>query len=91
MKMMNKKKLLKEFETIPDYRVHKHKIVYPLHEIIFLTLSALLQGQTTYDDIHTWMKYNANGKFFKRLFGKRKVRIPSYQHMHFILHSQNNT
>ncbi len=90
MKMRNKNKLLEQFKQIPDYRVHKHKIQYPLHEILFMTLCALLQGQTQYDDIHLWMEYNANGKFFKKLFGKRKVRIPSYQHLHLMLVNVNN-
>ena len=36
------------------------------------------------------MKSNANGKFFKRLFGKRKVRVPSYSHLHHILINIDN-
>ena len=90
MRMMNKNKLFEQFKQIPDYRKHTHKIVYPLEEILFMTLCALLQGQVEYDGIHSWMKANANGKFFKRLFGKRKVRVPSYQHLHFMLVNVNN-
>ncbi len=90
MKMMNKNKLFEQFKQIPDYRKHTHKIVYPLEEILFMTLCSLLQGQVNYDDIYYWMKANANGKFFKRLFGKRKVRVPSYSHLHHILVNIDN-
>jgi len=92
MKTKNKNKLLEQFKQIPDYRVDKHKIIYPLPEILFLTLCALLQGQTTYEDIHIWMKYNANSKFFKRLFKKRKIKVPSYSHLHrMLVNVDNNT
>ena len=90
MKMKNKNMLFEQFKEIPDYRKHKHKIVYPLEEILFMTLCALLQGRVDYDDIHYWMKSNANGKFFKRLFGKRKVRVPSYSHLHHMLVNIDN-
>jgi len=90
MKTKNKNKLLEQFKQIPDYRVDKHKIIYPLPEILFLTLCALLQGQTTYEDIHIWMKYNANGKDFKRLFKKRKIKVPSYSHLHRMLVNVDN-
>ena len=50
--MKNKNKLFEQFKEIPDYRKHKHKIVYPLEEILFMTLCALLQGRVDYDDIH---------------------------------------
>jgi len=90
MKTKNKIKLLEQFKQIPDYRVDKHKIIYSLPEILFMSLCALLQGQTTYDDIHTWMKHNANGKFFKRLFKKRKVKVPSYSHLHHMLVNIDN-
>jgi predicted transposase YbfD/YdcC len=55
-----------------------------------MTLCALLQGRVDYDDIHYWMKSNANSKFFKRLFGKRKVRVPSYSHLHHMLVNIDN-
>jgi predicted transposase YbfD/YdcC len=88
--MKNKNKLLEEFKQIPDYRVDKHKIQYQLHEILFMTLCALLQGQVQYDDIHSWMVVNANGKSFKRLFGKRKVKVPSYGHLCLMLVNIDN-
>lgn len=90
MKLKNKRELLKQFEQIPDFRVHRHKIVYPLSEILFLTLCALLQGRTDYDEIHSWIVHNANGKFLKKLFGKRKVRTPSYSTLHNILINTDN-
>ncbi len=49
---MNKNKLFEQFKQIPDYRKHTHKIVYPLEEILFMTLCSLLQGQVNYDDIY---------------------------------------
>lgn len=90
MKLKNKKELLRCFEQIPDFRVHRHKIIYPLSEVLFLTLCALLQGKTDYDKIHSWMLYNANSKLFKKLFSKRKVRVPSYSTLHNILVNIDN-
>ena len=52
------KELLKSLEEIPDFRVDIRKIKYPLHEILFMVLFALLKGNTTFKDIRDWMIYN---------------------------------
>jgi len=38
MKFRLKKKLLKQLEAIADFRRHREQIVYPLHEILFMSL-----------------------------------------------------
>jgi predicted transposase YbfD/YdcC len=90
MKLKNKKRLFEEFKSIPDFRTHRHKIQYPLEEILFLTLFALLQGVSEYRAIHTWCIYNANSKIFKRIFDKRHVRVPSFSTLHMILSNVDN-
>ena len=90
MKLKNKKRLFEEFKSIPDFRAHRHKIQYPLEEILFLTLFALLQGVSEYRAIHTWCIYNANSKIFKRIFDKRHVRVPSFSTLHMILSNVDN-
>jgi len=42
------KQLLEAIKTIPDYRVDTGKIEYPLHEVLFMTLFALLKGNTAF-------------------------------------------
>ena len=42
MKMKQKKALLKQLESIEDFREHEGKIIYPLSEIIFITLFGIL-------------------------------------------------
>ena len=44
MKMKKKKELFKELKKVSDFRVDKHKIEYPLYEILFMTLFGLLKG-----------------------------------------------
>ena len=90
MKLKNKNRLFERFKSIPDFRTHKHKIKYPLAETLFMTIFALLQGNTTYDKIHLWCMHNANGKIFKKIFGKRKVNLPSYSNFHKMLSNTNN-
>ena len=46
MELKRKKELLEALKTIPDYRVDTGKIKYPLHEVLFMTLFALIQGNT---------------------------------------------
>ena len=38
MKVKQKKKLLKALDCIKDFRQHKEQIVYPLSEILFVSL-----------------------------------------------------
>ena len=44
MKLRRKKGLLKQLSEIEDFRKHREQIVYPLHEILFLTIFGLLKG-----------------------------------------------
>lgn len=90
MKLKNKKRLFEEFKSIPDFRTHKHKVQFPLEEIVFMSLFALLQGVCEYRSIHTWCIYNANSKIFKRIFDKRNVKVPSFSTFHKILANVDN-
>ncbi len=45
------KKLLKSLKNISDFGTDIGKIKYPLHEILFMVLFALLKGNTTFKDI----------------------------------------
>ena len=46
MKTRQKKKLLKALEGIKDFRKHKEQIVYPLSEVLFMSLFGLTKGYT---------------------------------------------
>ena len=85
MKLKKKKLLLQQLKTVKDFRVDKHKILYPLHEILFMTLFALLKGNTTFKEIHIWMECSANNTLLKKLFEKRYISIPSKSTLHRIL------
>ena len=85
MKMKQKKALLKQLETIEDFRIHEGKIVYPLSEVIFITLFGLLKGYTTFKDLHLWMKFNKNNTALKKILGKKSIDIPSRSTYHRIL------
>ena len=90
MKIRNKKKLLKQLECIEDFRRHREKIVYPLHEILFMVLFSLIKGDTTFSEIHFTMSFYRDSKIFKKLFGKTKIRIPSRSTLHRILMNTSN-
>ena len=51
MKLKKKKQLLEQLKTVPDFRVDKFKIIYPLEQILFMTLFALLKGATTFKEV----------------------------------------
>lgn len=85
MKLKKQKLLLKELKTIKDFRVDKHKIQYPLHEILFLSLFALLKGNTTFKEIHIWMECSSHSSIFKKLFDKQFIEVPSKSTLHRIL------
>ena len=53
------KELLESLKTIPDYRVDIGKIEYPLHEVLFMVIFALLKGNVEFKEIFAWMVYNA--------------------------------
>ncbi len=90
MKIRQKKRLLKLLEGIKDFRRHRDQIVYPLHEILFMSLFALIKGDTTFNEIHFTMSFNKDNKIFKKLFVKKKIRIPSRSTLHRILMNTNN-
>ena len=89
MKLRQKKKLLKALEDIEDFRRHRDQIVYPLSEILFMALFALIKGDTTFSEIHFTMSFNQDNKIFKKLFGKTKIRIPSRSTLHRIIPKNN--
>ena len=85
MKIRQKKKLLKQLENIEDFRRHREQIVYPLHEILFLSLFGLLKGYVTFKDLHFYISKNKDSKIFKKLFNKKKIRVPVRSTLHRIL------
>lgn len=91
MKLKKKKELLEQLKTIPDYRVDTGKIEYPLHEILFMTLFALLKGNNTFKDIVSWMQYHSDNKILKKVFDKKsKINIPSKSTLHNLLINTDN-
>jgi len=80
MKLKYKKQLLEKLKGMTDVRKHSHKIEYPLHEVVFMTLFAMLRGNVIYDDIVFWMLLQKNDKYLKKLFNYKKdeyIPIPS--------------
>ena len=87
---MKKKELLKALKKVSDFRTDKHKIEYPLYEILFMTLFGLLKGYVTYKEIHGWMQYQEDNELFKKLFKKEKINIPSRSTLHNLLMNTDN-
>lgn len=90
MKLKKKKLLLEQLKTIKDFRVDKHKIQYPLYEILFMSLFALLKGNATFKEIHIWMECSSHNNIFKKLFEKECINIPSKSTLHRILINVDN-
>ena len=90
MKMKKKKELILELKKVSDFRVDKHKIEYPLYEILFMTLFGLLKGYLTYKELQGWMQYQENNELFKKLFEKDKINIPSRSTLHHLLMNTDN-
>jgi len=90
MKLKKQKLLLKQLKTIKDFRVDKHKIQYPLYEILFMSLFALLKGNTTFKEIHIWMECSTDNNILKKLFEKKFINIPSKSTLHRILINVDN-
>jgi hypothetical protein len=90
MKIKQKKRLLKEFEKLTDFRTHFYKIKYKLSEILFMSVFALLKGNSTYQDIQIWMIHNKENTLFLKLFEKDKIKIPSRSTLHNILINTDN-
>jgi hypothetical protein len=85
MKFKVKKKLLKQLAEIEDYRRRRDLIVYPLHEILFMSLLGLIKGYVTFDELHFYFTKNKDNKLFKKLFNKKKIRVPVRSTLHLIL------
>ena len=86
------KALLESLKTIPDYRVDIGKIEYPLAEVLFMMIFALLKGNTKFKEIFGWMVYNKNNPLLKEIFEKEEVKMPSKSTLHNILtNTDNNT
>ncbi len=85
MKFRIKKKLLKQLESIEDFRRHREQIVYPLSEILFMSLFGLLKGYVTFKDLYFYIKMNKDNKIFKKLFKNQKIRVPCKSTLHRIL------
>ena len=88
MKLKNKKKLLEKLRGMTDFRKHSHKIVFPLNEVVFMTLFALIKGNVTFKDIYGWMVFQKDNKYLKKLFNYKKdehINIPSRATLHRIL------
>jgi len=85
MKVRQKKKLLKQLEGIEDFRRDRDQIVYPLYEILFISLFGLIKGHLTFDDLHFYFTKNKSNKIFKKLFNKDKIRVPCRSTLHRIL------
>ena len=90
MKLKKKKQLLEQLKTIPDFRVDKYKIQFPLERVLFMTLFALLKGANTFKEIHIWMEYAKDNKILKKVFGVKKIDIPSRSTLHRILINIDN-
>ena len=91
MKQYTKAKaLLESLKTIPDYRVDIGKIEYPLAEVLFMVIFALLKGNTKFKEIYSWMVYNKDNPVLKKIFEKDQIDIPSDSTLHRILTNTNN-
>ena len=85
MKIKQKKKLLKALKGIKDFRQHKAQIVYPLHEVLFVSLFGLAKGYTKFKDLYIYYKFNKENKLLKKLFKTKKIRVPCKSTFHRIL------
>ncbi len=91
MKQYKKAKaLLESLKTVPDYRVDIGKIRYPLAEVLFMVIFALLKGNTKFKEIFGWMTYNKDNQVLKDIFKKEQIDIPSVSTLHRILTNTDN-
>lgn len=91
MKQYTKAKtLLESLKTIPDYRIDIGKIQYPLAEVLFMVIFALLKGNTKFKEIFAWMTYNKENPILKEIFEKDEILMPSKSTLHNILVNTDN-
>lgn len=50
----------------------------------------VIKGYKTFNEIHFYISANKQNKIFKKVFGKKKIRIPSRSTLHRILMNTNN-
>ena len=72
------KALVESLKTIPDYRIDIGKIKYPLEEVLFMVIFALLKGNTKFKEIYGWMVYNKENPTLKDIFGKEQIDMERY-------------
>ena len=85
------KALLESLKTVPDYRVDIGKIEYPLHNVLFMVLFALLKGYKDYKDIWRWMVYNKTNLVLMEIFQTKEIKVPSYSTLHdMMINTDNN-
>ena len=71
------------FSTLKDYRrIEKGYLKYSLNEIIFLTLSAVISGFTTYELISEFGKYEL--EWLRKFFPYKKKRLHTILWVNFI-------
>jgi len=91
MKFRQKKELLKQLKTLPDFRKHDGKIIYPLSNVLFMSILAMLKGKQTLDEMHTWMVMSANNPVLCKLLGFEEIiDTPSRSTLHAILINTDN-
>jgi len=89
MKLRRKKELLKQLGEIKDFR-DDDKIIYPLGEILFMSLFGLIKGNHTFEQLHDWMEFNSTNKIFLKIFDKKEIDIPCESTLHRILVNTDN-
>ena len=82
--------LLESLKIIPDYRVDTGKIKYPLTEVLFMVIFALLKGNSKFKEIFGWIIYNKENQILKEILKKDKIEIPSKSTLHRILTNTDN-
>ena len=88
MKNKGYNKLYNNLKMIKDFREDSAKTKYPLADIIFLCIYALMKGNYTYDEIHFYLEYNKDSMFLKKILNvkeDRGINIPCRSTLHNIL------
>ena len=81
--LINVEEVLKELESLPDYRRIKEKIIYNNRDILFGVLCSMFVGNEEMTMMYNWLEMNFNEPNFKVLIGKEKeeLKVPSYPTM----------
>jgi hypothetical protein len=85
------KQLHEKFKEIKDFRTRHKSIEYPLSQVLFMSLIGMIKGNTTYDDLSTWMHFCIkSNEIFKLVFETPEVKVPSRSTLHEILVNIDN-